>query len=403
MLHPASRFEVVIHSRADGRSAVKSAAYTARATYWDARLGRRFRASRKSGLLSHEIVGWAGDAEGLWNAVEKSETRCNARIIRELRPALPRELPLPEQIKLVRSFCLWLRDRYGVAIQVDLHAPTFFDRKVEQQFRRDDTEAADRRYKAALFDPRKTNQNFHAHLLMTTRRVCPETGGFGEKTRELDDRKTGPEEIIAMRLEWEKRTNAALTRIGSEARIDMRSYRAMAKAGDAPEGLVTQDHIGPRRTARSRKSIREMGSDATMAGIRRRRIQEYNENLWQSWELLRTLEREKARSEVSAQIAAEREAERKRTVDAERARLKASSTEAEAAAILAAASQFEKFRSDGDPKQALFAAFVEPSEVGEPRDEFSEELDLDTYERPKKPHRKPVLEVRVQRVRVRTR
>ncbi|WP_246097288.1 MobA/MobL family protein [Ruegeria faecimaris] len=114
-----------MHSRADGRSAVKSAAYTARTTFRDARVRRRFSPGRKGGLLSHELINWTGNAEELWNAAERSERRKNARVIRELRPSLPRELPLPEQVRLVRGFCLWLRDEYGVAVQADIHAPRF--------------------------------------------------------------------------------------------------------------------------------------------------------------------------------------------------------------------------------------------------------------------------------------
>ncbi|WP_082025168.1 MobA/MobL family protein [Ruegeria sp. ANG-R] len=105
---PASRLEVILHFRADGRSAVKSAAYTARTTFRDARVGRRFSPGRKVGLLSHELINWTGNAEELWNAAERSERRKNARVIRELRPTLPRELPLLEQVGLVRGFCLWL-------------------------------------------------------------------------------------------------------------------------------------------------------------------------------------------------------------------------------------------------------------------------------------------------------
>ena len=85
MIHPASRLEVILHSRADGRSAVKSAAYTARTTFRDARVGRRFSPGRKGGLLSHELINWTGNAEELWNAAEHSERRRNARVIRELR------------------------------------------------------------------------------------------------------------------------------------------------------------------------------------------------------------------------------------------------------------------------------------------------------------------------------
>ena len=92
MIHPASRLEIVIHSRADGRNAVKSASYTARSNYRDERLGLRFRASKAGGLLSHELIGWNGDAQTLWNAAEGAETRGNARVIREIRPSLPCEL-----------------------------------------------------------------------------------------------------------------------------------------------------------------------------------------------------------------------------------------------------------------------------------------------------------------------
>lgn len=168
MLHPASRLEVVLHSRADGRSAVKSAAYTARTTYRDARLGRRFSAGKRAGLLSHDILGWTEGAEALWNAAEAAETRRNARVIRELRPSLPRELPLQEQVRLVRGYCLWLRDRYGAAVQADLHAPRFLSKAEERRLCRDGSKCANERYEEALFDPERTNQNFHAHLLMTT-------------------------------------------------------------------------------------------------------------------------------------------------------------------------------------------------------------------------------------------
>ena len=106
MIHKASRREVILHSRADGRSAVKSAAYCARASYRDARIGQRFNHTRKGGLLSHELVNWRGDAEALWNAAETAETRGNARVVRELRPSLPAELPLDAQVRLVRSFSL---------------------------------------------------------------------------------------------------------------------------------------------------------------------------------------------------------------------------------------------------------------------------------------------------------
>jgi hypothetical protein len=113
------------YSRADGHSAVGAAAYRARASFYDQRRGRRFSYQSVTGLLSSEVIGWGGSVEDLWNAAEASETWKNARVARELRPALPAELPLPEQIGLVRGMCLWLRDTYGVASHAVIHAPTF--------------------------------------------------------------------------------------------------------------------------------------------------------------------------------------------------------------------------------------------------------------------------------------
>ena len=302
MIHPASRLEVVIHSRADGRNAVKSAAYTARAHYRDAESGIRFRSSKKSGLLSHELINWKGTAEELWTAAELAENRGNARVIREIRPSLPHELSIDQQINLVRGFCLWLRDTYSVAVQSDVHAPRFINRGIETKHQHGRLSLIGEEYRAALFDKTKTNLNFHAHILMTTREVDRKTGAVGAKTRILDDRKTGPEEIQRIRHEWQKRTNSALKKAGSISRIDMRSYKEMAKMGDAPEGLVAQEHLGPRRAERSRK-MEEKGVDRSLAGRKRRHAQKRNRSLWTSWLQLRALERQKLREEESVRIA----------------------------------------------------------------------------------------------------
>ncbi|MBP0484041.1 MobA/MobL family protein [Sagittula salina] len=399
MIHPASRLEVVIHSRADGRSAVKSSAYCARTSWRDERTGRRFRAGKLGGLLSHELINWDGDAAALWNGAERAEARGNARVVRELRPSLPAELPLAEQVRLVRGFSLWLRDEYGVAIQADIHAPRFLAGAEERLHQAGKLELVQEDYLEALFDPARTNRNFHAHILMTTRKVCPSSGAFGAKTRSLDDRKTGPQEILRVRQEWERRTNAALQRIGSNARIDLRSYKTMAAEGDAPEGLISQDHLGARRAARSRR-LREEGEDTSRAGRRRRAIQAHNEATWQSWLVLRALEREKSREAAEA-IARDREAARKKEADAERHRLQNVQSAQEAEAAISQASQFESLKTGSPLAQAISWALQETDEpASEDSGEFSSEVDLETYEPPQGPPRpEPVLEVK--RVRVR--
>jgi hypothetical protein len=401
MIHPASRLEVVVHSRADGRSAVKSAAYTARATYQDTRLGKRFSSKAKGGLLSHELINWSGRPGDLWNAAEQAENRRNARVIRELRPSLPAELPLADQVRLVRGFSLWLRDQYGVAVQANIHAPRFKNPHLERKARaRRFFRKNPKIYEDALFDSKRTNLNFHAHIMLTTRKVCPETGAFGDKTRILDDKKTGPEEILRIRQEWQKRTNAALKRIGSPARVDLRSYEDMARAGDAPAGLISQDHLGPRRAERSRR-LEEDGGDTSTAGQRRAEIREHNEELRRTWLQLRALQREQDRLEESARIATEREAARKEKADAEKRRLQDARTAAEAETVVEASAQFDSVRSASMWEMAISSAQTGVKEPScEPPDEFSSEVDLDAYDPPPgRPQPEPVLTPRVVRVR----
>lgn len=390
---------MVIHSRADRRSAVKSAAYTARAAFRDTRLGKRFSGTGKAGLLSHELINWSGSAEDLWNDAEKAETRSNARVVRELRPSLPAELPLADQVRLVRGFSLWLRDAYGVAAQADLHAPEFHDKALGKFLARDRSETGRATYHASLFDPRFTNRNFHAHILMTTRNVCRETGIFGAKTRILDDKSSGPKEILKIRQEWEKRTNAALKKIGSDARVDLRSYETMIAAGDAPEGLVAQDHLGPRRAARSRKEKLETGEDTTTAGKRRAAVQRRNAELWASWLQLRALRREQER-ETAGKIAAEREVERQKVAKTERQWMQSARSPEEAEAALAASSQFDSVRMGAAFEHAMAWAREGHTEPPCGGAEFSSTVDLESYEPPKaKPSPEPLLQLKIVRSR----
>ena len=204
----------------------------------DQRTGKVHNYSSVRGLLAEGLVNWHGTAEGLWNAAEASETRRNARVARELRPALPAELPLDDQRRLVHGFCCWMKDQYGIAAHWVIHAPTFYDENEDKRRWRDrGSEKGWKEYLGALCDSEKTNRNFHSHIRWTTRKINRETGEFGKKTRELDAKDTGPEKLKQIRTEWQRRTNAALMKIGSPARIDLRSYEEMAKAGDAPPGL----------------------------------------------------------------------------------------------------------------------------------------------------------------------
>jgi Ti-type conjugative transfer relaxase TraA len=156
---------------------------------------------------------WAQDRSELWNAAERAEDkstrRSSAATGRDIILALPHELTDAQRLDAVRQFAATLVQRYGVAVDFAIHAP----------------------------DRHSDERNFHAHLLMTTRRIGP--NGFGAKTRELDDYKTGPREIEVIRATWERIGNRVLKEAGLDIRMDCRSY---ADQGVDREATV---HLGP--------------------------------------------------------------------------------------------------------------------------------------------------------------
>ena len=164
----------------------------------------------RGGHVAGGFVGWSGERSALWDAAETAETPKRQRVAevdrkreravaRSLVIALPDALPPAERERLTRGMALWLRDRHGVAVQWDVHAP----------------------------DPQGDHRNHHAHLLLTTRQVDA-AGAFGAKTRELSSSTTSSAHITAWREEWAKRTNRALERHGSTTRVDHRSKAAVA-------------------------------------------------------------------------------------------------------------------------------------------------------------------------------
>ena len=254
--------------------------------------------------------------------------------------------------RLVHGYCCNLKDRYGVVSQFAIHAPAFHDdedgKEVERQHRGGQLNLEE--FLLILSDSKRTNLNFHAHILVSTREKDGRSGQFGAKVRCLDNIKTGPEEVQAMRIEWELRANSALRSIGSETRIDLRSYREMVTAGDAPEGLIPQKHLGPKAANASKNmpfkntpKVHPKHSPAeeeepfpaieALVGVRTKHRAE-NDHLWTTWIGLRDLQRQKSRLEFSERIATEREAQRKKEAARDKENiLKATSTkDAKAAA-----------------------------------------------------------------------
>ena len=265
-------------SRSSGRSATGAAAYRAGVEIVDERTGLVHDYTRRSGVVSADLTlpanapAWASDRSALWNGAELSETRKNSTVAREFELALPDELTAAQRRELVATFARELADRHGVAVDAAIHLP---DREGDKR-------------------------NHHAHVLTTTRRLGPE--GFGEKARELDDRKTGPDLVSHWRGRWAELTNQALERAGESERVDHRSLvaqrSAAIEAGDKvrAESLdySPQIHLGPVPSADLRQARRTQQEPATDRARQMLQIQRENseraslrQTLAHAWKVVR--------------------------------------------------------------------------------------------------------------------
>ncbi|PLK68683.1 conjugal transfer protein [Rhizobium sp. TH135] len=181
-------------SRGDGRSAVAAAAYRAGETLPNAVEERDSAFGGRRDVLHAEILcpkgaaPWMADRAALWNAVEASERRKDARLAKEIEAALPRELPPAAWLKLCHTFAAHYA-KHGFVADFAIH---------------DDG----------------SGHNPHVHVLLTTRVVAAE--GFGGKIRSADGRQF----VEEARVLWAKLVNEALEGAGLGISVDPRSHAA---------------------------------------------------------------------------------------------------------------------------------------------------------------------------------
>lgn len=208
-------------SRSAGRSTTAAAAYRAGVKIVDRVTGEVHDYTRKSGVLGAAVVlpeGGTMPRSELWNRVEEHHKRKDAVLAREIVIALPAELNQEDRESLALGYARELADRYSVAVDIALHAPS--------------KEGSDK--------------NWHAHIMLTACHVSP-TGQFGKKCVALDPihckRHGLPNAADEQRSSWAELANAALARAGQDARIDHRSH--------AQRGLeeLPSYHLGPHVTA----------------------------------------------------------------------------------------------------------------------------------------------------------
>lgn len=258
MMATATWYHLSVKSvgRSAGRSVVAAAAYRLGERLHDEELDQTHDYTRRGGVRSSFTIapdhapGWALQPGMLWNQATSAEKRINSKLAREIELALPAKVEPWVRERIVRDLAQALVDRYGVAVSAAIHDPS----------------------------QRGDQANFHSHILFTTRRV--EADGMGKKTRELDDRKSGPKEVLWLREHAANLINAALEESGSDERVDHRSY-----ADRGMDHEPTQ-HLGPDATEMERRG------EQTDIGDKNRQTKERNQQLDEVVEELAELDEE---------------------------------------------------------------------------------------------------------------
>ena len=257
-------------SRSAGRSSTAAAAYRAAERIVDERTGEVHDYTRKGGVVDSLVVlpqGGTMNRAELWNRVESHHKRGDATVAREFVVALPAELDAAQRQELARTYARELADRYGVVVDLNVHAP----------------------------GKDGDHRNHHAHILMSAC-YCGPTGVLGKKAVELDPihcQRHGLANVVEVERErWERLANQALEKAGQEARIDHRSLEAQGIYDRAPTV-----HLGPDATA-----IKRRGSVSEIEERAMAQAAEFMADMQARVALQRAAERDVA--ELEAQLAA---------------------------------------------------------------------------------------------------
>jgi Ti-type conjugative transfer relaxase TraA len=231
-------FSAKVISRANGSSALASAAYRSASRLYDQRLDRSHDFTNKSGVIHSEVMtpqdapDGLRERENLWNAVEATEKRKDAQLAREVEFAIPRELTREQGIELARDFVQAEFVDPGMIADLNVHWDIGADGQAKP----------------------------HAHVMLTMRSV--DENGFGAKVRDWNR----TELLERWREAWAVHVNERLGELGIEARIDHRSFEAQGivlepqhKIGPAAARMAGEG-LEPDRLEEHREIARENGA-----------------------------------------------------------------------------------------------------------------------------------------------
>jgi len=267
--------------RSAGSSAVAHVAYITGKRLDDLRTGQEADYTRRDGVefaasaivlpaSERETQSALVEREALWNMAEAAEKRKDGNPARKVLVALPHELGPAERQALALEYAQWLADRHGVAVDYAVHRP---DKEGDQR-------------------------NFHAHLVMTTRKI--EAGKLSDKSElEWDGARlkkaglpSGREQLNELRQQWETIQNAHLREYApevapvsckslrdqcTEVLVDLGIHEYSGRVDEAREARLQaieldrtpQPHVGWQATAMERR--RERVPDMPMPDLVKKR------------------------------------------------------------------------------------------------------------------------------------
>ena len=236
-------FSAKVISRANGSSAVASAAYRSADRLHDDRLDRDHDFTNKSGVVHSEVMlpkgapERLGDRSTLRNEVEATELRKDAQLSREIEFAIPRELTQQHGVELARDFVRAEFVERGMIADLNVHWDIGAD---------------------GLTKP-------HAHVMLTMREV--NDNGFGRKVRGWNE----TAQLEHWRERWADHVNERLAEMDIDASIDHRSFK------DQGIDLAPQNKIGPAASRMAGDGL-ELERIADHAAIARRNGERIIEN-----------------------------------------------------------------------------------------------------------------------------
>ncbi|WP_040255710.1 MobA/MobL family protein [Rickettsia hoogstraalii] len=233
-----ARIEIV--SRSEGKNACLKAAYNARLIIKDERTNITYNFSTKGDNVYHAVLLPSHvdqkfkNPSILMNEVERSEKRKNSQLLKDVVIALPddKELDLNDRIAITHEIIEemgWVKN--GLGVQVDIHQPQTYEK------------------------------NWHAHVLVTTRRFAKDGKTLGAKAVDLNPkfaRVKGKAFIISEDQIIHERAkeviNKYFAKLGLEIRVD-------------PISFSPEQHVGPTRMRSIINEIAEQNKICKLAHL----------------------------------------------------------------------------------------------------------------------------------------